>query len=118
MGTIQPVKSINLAVRFLLELGALAGLAYWGWQTGTTNVSRILLAVVAPILAAVLWGWLIAPKAPRRREDPVRVGIEVIIFGSATAALISTGATVAGVIFSITATVSLVLMFVFDQRGM
>jgi hypothetical protein len=27
-------KSVNLALRFLLELCALAALAYWGFQTG------------------------------------------------------------------------------------
>ena len=29
------IKSVNLAVRFLLELGALVAMSYWGFQTGS-----------------------------------------------------------------------------------
>lgn len=112
------MKSVNLAVRFLIELGALAGFAYWGWQTGTSVAIQILLAVVTPLLAALIWGRFIAPKAPHRLEDPLRVGIEIVFFGAATAALVSAGVPTSGAIFGIAAAVSLILMFVFGQRGM
>lgn len=117
-GTILPVKSVNLAMRFLIELGALAAFAYWGWQTGTSVASQILLAGVTPLLAALIWGRFIAPRAPHRLEDPLRVGIEIVIFGAATAALIVAGAPTTGTIFGIVAAVSLILMFVFGQRGL
>jgi hypothetical protein len=48
------VKSAKLALRFLLELGALAGLAHWGWQTGTNPGGRFLLAVGVPVSAATI----------------------------------------------------------------
>ena len=112
------MKSLNLAVRFLLELAALAALAYWGWQTGTVIATQILLAVITPILAALLWGRFIAPKAPRRLEDPVRAVIEVAFFGGATAALATAGAITIAAVFGIGAALSLILMFAFGQRGM
>jgi hypothetical protein len=112
------VKPLNLAVRFLMELGALAGFAYWGWQTGASVASQILLAGVTPLLAALIWGRFIAPKAPHRLEDPLRVGIEIVFFGAATAALIVAGAPTTGTFFGIVAAVSLILMFVFGQRGL
>jgi hypothetical protein len=46
------VKAANLALRFLLGLAALGGLAYWGAHTGSGAV-RVLLAVAAPLVAAI-----------------------------------------------------------------
>jgi hypothetical protein len=112
------VKNLNLAARFLMELGALAALAYWGWQAGNTPVAQWLLAVGTPVLAAMLWGRFIAPKALSRLPDPIRALVEVVFFGGATAALATAGATSVAVIFGIAAAASLGLMFVFGQRGM
>ena len=113
-----PMKSLNLALRFLLELGALAALAYWGWHTGNTTATQLILAVGTPLLAATIWGRFIAPKAPRRLEDPIRVGVEIVFFASATVALAATGASTVAAIFGIAATASLALMFLFGQRGL
>lgn len=112
------MTSANLALRLLLELGVLAGLAYWGWQTGTTATGRSLLAVFTPLLAAIIWGRFVSPKAPRRLNDPVRAGVEVVFFAGATAALVSTGAALTGIAFGVLAAISLGLMFVFGQRGL
>jgi Protein of unknown function (DUF2568) len=48
------LASANLAVRFLLELGALAAVGYWGARTGRTPVSKVLLAAGLPLTVAVL----------------------------------------------------------------
>ena len=109
---------MNLALRFLLELGALAALAYWGWYTGRFLVTQILLAMATPLLAAVIWGRFIAPKASHRLADPVRASLEVVFFGGAAAALAAAGAGTTAAIFGVVAAVSLVLMFVFGQRGL
>jgi len=112
------VESVNLALRFLLELGALASLAYWGWQTRGSVAVRILLTVVTPLVAALIWGRFVGPKASHRLEDPVRAAVEIGFFGGAAVALLAAGATTIGVVFAIAAAVSLVLMFLFGQRGM
>lgn len=112
------VKSANLALRFLLELGALAAFAYWGWQTGSGAGTRLILAVALPVIAAAIWGQFIAPKAPRRLEDPARMAVEIAFFGAATVAVGSAGAATAGAMFGAAAAVSLVLMFLFGQRGL
>ena len=118
MAQCSMVKSINLALRFVLELGALAGLAYWGWQTGSNPITRVLPAVVAPLAAAGFWGRFIAPKAPQRLRDPVRAAVEIVVFGGATAAIVVAGAAATGAVFGIAAAISLVLMFLFGQRGL
>jgi peptidoglycan/LPS O-acetylase OafA/YrhL len=83
-------RSLNLALRFLLELAMLAALAYWGSQTGTGAVS-ILLAIVAPCAAALVWGIAVSPKARLQVPLRLRVVIELVLFGLAVAALVSAG---------------------------
>ena len=78
-----------LAVAFASELAALAALAHWGWVTGSGAV-RLMLAVGAPLVAAVLWGLFAAPAAPVQ-VLVVTVLVKVAVFGSAVAALTATG---------------------------
>ena len=53
----------NLALRFLLELAALAAMSWWGWETGGSTAARLALAIVFPLAVAFVWGTFIAPKA-------------------------------------------------------
>lgn len=55
------LKSANLLVRFLLELCALVALAYWGFHTEGALAIRLGLGIVAPLLAALVWGTFVAP---------------------------------------------------------
>jgi hypothetical protein len=85
------LKSLNLAVRFLLELCALAALGFWGFHTGQGAITKILLGIGAPLLMAVVWGAFVAPRAARRLHEPWRVLLECIIFGVAAVGLIAAG---------------------------
>ena len=46
-----------------LELAALAALAYWGAVTPDSTVLKVVLAIGAPLLAALVWGTFVSPKA-------------------------------------------------------
>jgi hypothetical protein len=82
----------NLALRFLLELCALAALGYWGW-TQHQGVTRWLLAILAPLVAATLWGVFRVPNdggAPVVTvPGAVRLGLEAVFFVAAVAALVA-----------------------------
>jgi Protein of unknown function (DUF2568) len=88
---VRALVGANLAVRFALELCALAALAYWGWQATGSTVGRVLLAIGAPLAAALLWGALVAPKAWVRARRPVRLLAEAAVFGAAVAGLAAAG---------------------------
>ena len=77
------MRGALLALRFLLELCALAALAYWGATVDASTVVRVILAVVTPLLAAVVWGTWVAPRAPRLLDDPIRLIPEFAVFGGA-----------------------------------
>src|SRR3954470_8748290 len=85
------VRMVNLGLRFLLELCALAALAYGGWHTPGPTWSRILPAIALPLLAAIIWARWVAPKASHPIPDPQRLIPEWCVFGGATVALALTG---------------------------
>lgn len=98
---------INLAVRFLLELVALAAMAYWGWSQHS-GLLRFVFAIGVPLLAAVLWGVFAVPEDPSRSgEAPVpvpgivRLVLELAIFGFAAWALYDSGKPILGLILAI-----------------
>ena len=59
-------KRWNLALRFILELCALAALCVWGWQT-----YGLIAAIVTPAAAAGLWGLFAVPDDPSRSGKTV-----------------------------------------------
>ena len=79
------MKAANLALRFFLELAALAALAYWGW--GVTWV----LAIAAPAAWIGLWATFGSPKARVTLSTTQRIVFEALVFGAAAAALWAAG---------------------------
>ncbi len=109
------IRSINLLLRFLLELCILAALGYWGFQTGQQTLARIGLGIGAPLLAAVVWGIFLAPASSRRLREPWRSILELVVFGSAIAALYSTGQRSLAVAFGLIYVINKVLLVVWRQ---
>jgi hypothetical protein len=90
-----------LGLRFVLELSALAALAWWGFQEGGTTLTRIVLGVGAPAVAAVVWGSFVAPRARFEVPRAVRILIEALVFASAAVALVAVGRTVLAIAFAV-----------------
>jgi hypothetical protein len=84
----------NLGLRFLLELGAYAALAYWGVSTGSSPAGRVALAIAAPLSAVTVWSLFLAPKAKRHWDEPSALVLELVIFATAAIALAATGSAV------------------------
>ena len=99
----------NDVLRFLLELGALAALAYWGFTTGS-GATPWLLGLGAPLAAAIFWGLFVAPKARFPVSASARVDLGLVVFGLATAALVAAGATVVAVVFGALALLNAAVM--------
>ena len=77
---------INLAIRFLLEITALIAMGFWGWRQ-SEGWFRYILALIIPILAAVVWGTFAVPNDPSRSGSApipvpglIRLVIELAIF--------------------------------------
>jgi hypothetical protein len=109
------LKPVNLGARFVLELGALAALGYWGATTGTSTAGKIALGLGAPLVAAVVWGLFVAPKATYAAPATVRPLLEVAVFGTATAALVGAGRPGWAVAFALSVVANSALMYAWKQ---
>lgn len=109
------MRAANDGLRFFLELSALAAVAYWGWSEHD-GVLRWVLMVAAPLAIALVWGRWIAPKAKHPAADPARLGLEVLVFGSAVSALVDADELVQAAILGVAAAVHLALTFPLGQR--
>ena len=105
----------NDVLRFFLELAALAALAYWGFSE-FGGVAQWVLGLGAPVWAAIVWGRFMSPKASHPTIDPVRLLIEIAVFGAGVAALLAAHAPVLAVIFAVLAGLHLALTFALAQR--
>jgi Protein of unknown function (DUF2568) len=95
---VSGLRGVTLTVRFLCELAMLAALAYWGFGVGSW-----LLGLGAPLLAAIVWGAFVAPRARWPVRAPVRVVIELVLFGVAAAGLAVAGQPVPAVVLGVAA---------------
>jgi len=82
------MKAANLGVLFLIELGALASAAYWGFTVSWP------LGLAAPVVLVALWALFGSPRAKYKVSGAARVGFEVLWFGAGVVALFAAGAQV------------------------
>ena len=109
------LRVINLGVRFLLELGALAAFGYWGATLRGSVALRALVASVLPLAIAVLWGLFISPKARYSTGRPGQVGLGLVVFLVAALLLRERGQVAMAAIFAATAVISSVLLYFLPQ---
>lgn len=100
MAGYAPAVSLNpamLAIRFLLELVAIASFGIYGWRA-FDSPWKFLLVVLLPLVAAAAWGVFAVPDDPSRSgEAPVavpglvRLLVELAVLGGGAAALWAAG---------------------------
>jgi uncharacterized protein DUF2568 len=95
------IESANLALRFALELAALAALAYWGVHVGESPLADVALGVGAPLVAATVWGVWAAPRSERRLSGWRLTAVQLAVLGAGAAALIAAGRPILGAIFAV-----------------
>ncbi|WP_128378661.1 YrdB family protein [Streptomyces cavernae] len=76
---------------FLLELVALAVLAWWGFTWPGSRVASVVLGLGAPLLAAVVWGAFAAPRATYSLPLAGVLVVKAVVFGAAVLALVAIG---------------------------
>jgi hypothetical protein len=96
---VSALKDANLAVKFALELLAIAAFAYWGASLDGVLMS-IIVGIAAPVLAIALWGVFAAPSSSRRLPTRSRVPFELSVFALAAAALVAVDWTAIAIAFA------------------
>jgi hypothetical protein len=109
------VTHVNLALRFLLELAALAAIGTRGFHAGDGVLASTALGLGVPLLAAATWGVFRVPNdpgdAPVSIPGPVRLMIELALWSGATAALVASDRPVLAVAFAALVAISNAVMY-------
>jgi hypothetical protein len=94
--------AVNLTVRFLIELCALAALCYWGFASGDGTLADLALGFGAPALAILAWGAFVAPKRMVTTAPlALRVAAEVAVIGAAAVGLYAAGSHTLGIVLTV-----------------
>jgi Protein of unknown function (DUF2568) len=112
--TVNAARAANLALKFVLELAALAAFATWGASVDGTGVA-VLLGVGIPVVLVALWSRFAAPKSPRRLPTTARIPFELAVFALAAVSLFAAGHTSLAIAFSAAVVVNAVLLTWFQQ---
>lgn len=100
---IHTFKMLNLLLRFALELVLLFSLGYWGFHVQIALFMQFVLGLALPVLAALVWGLFVSPKASVKVPLVAVLFIEAVLFAAAAMCLIASGFTTFAVIFAVLA---------------
>jgi len=109
------VKTLNIGLRFLLELCLLVIFGYWGFNVGHNLLAKLLLGLGAPILVGIIWGVFLAPKSSMRLDMPWSLLVELLIWGLALVALFSAGKENLALVLGLVYILNKVLMLIWKQ---
>jgi hypothetical protein len=107
---VTALRTANLALKFLLELAALAALAVTGLSLDASLIVRVAVAILAPLVAALVWGRWCAPRSPRRLETTPRIVVELVVLLGSAAGLALVGHTAAAAVLSGLVVINLALL--------
>ena len=85
------IKSLNVGLRFILELTLLFVIAYSSYHIFENTFVRWFLAIALPIAVASIWGYYVAPKSQHILSMPWRSIVVIVLFSLATILLAKAG---------------------------
>jgi uncharacterized protein DUF2568 len=108
------MKQANLLLKFLLELAALASFAIWGAES-ESGALAVAHAIIAPLIVALLWARLAAPRSRHRLPRATRIPFEMTVFALAVVALAISGHAVWAIVLGVVMAINAAAMTAWDQ---
>jgi len=112
---VEIIKSLNLGLRFLLELCLLASLFIASINLINNSILRWTAAVCLTVLAASIWGIFVAPKSQHLLDLPYRLFVELILYSLATFMLYKAGYPKIAVVFIGVVIINKLLLLIWKQ---
>lgn len=110
------LKTINLALAFLLELALLGAMWVWAFAVLPDSAWRFVLASALSAVVMVLWAIWAAPRSARRLGAPWIYVFKIVMFGAGVAALVMARQPVWGGVFAVLAVANLGLALAWGQE--
>ncbi|MED1954259.1 YrdB family protein [Brevibacillus centrosporus] len=85
------IHAFFLLLVFLSEVAAIIAYGYWGFQFHSSTWVKWALGIGIPVVVIVVWGLFLSPKASVEFPQALRIGMKVMVFGFAAAALYAAG---------------------------
>jgi len=108
-------QSLNLAIRFFIEVVALIIYFYWGYTLGEGKIPKYLLAIGIMVIVAIIWGTFLSPKAPVELSPLLHQGLEIVILSIPVVIFIYFGYFTYGIAYAVIAVVNKWLMVIWGQ---
>lgn len=112
---LSALKYANLALAFLLELGVLAALIFWGWVTGANLLAKLGLGFGSATVAVVIWAIFGAPASSRRLHGLWYWLLRIVFDAAGALALFAAGQRTLGVAFALIAALNCTLGYLWKQ---
>jgi hypothetical protein len=81
------VKSLNLGLRFVLEMGALGAVGVWGFHLDKAAAVKWLAGIGLPVMIIIVWSMVVAPGTDNGLSATPKMWIGTAILGTAAVAL-------------------------------
>ena len=94
------IRGANLGIAFLLELAVLFAVGYWGFRLSVGLPLRLVAGLAPPLLMAVLWGLLAAPRASFPLHAVADVAFQIAWFGVGALAFWAAGRPIAALVLT------------------
>jgi hypothetical protein len=109
------IKNVNLLLRLILELCVVVSVGYWGFHIRGGSVVKWIVGMGAPIILMVIWGTFIAPNSAHQLPAPLRLCLELVVFGIGACALWASGFSNLAKVYSICVIVNMFLLWYWKQ---
>ncbi len=97
-----PVTALDV-IRGMVELFAIVSLILWGLLGFAFPLPGLIVAIVAPALAILLWALFRSPKAVFAVDSYVKALVEIVVMATAAFAWFSLQQPIIGIVFLIVA---------------
>ncbi|MFN8411632.1 MAG: YrdB family protein [Anaerolineales bacterium] len=111
----ETLKALNASFAFFLELAMLTSLGYWGFYGEKSTLTKWMLGLGLPLLAAVFWSIFLAPRAPYRLGNLPGNLLSLILFLLAATALFYAQHPLLAILFASIAIVNRALILLWKQ---
>ena len=98
-----------------MEVGIIAGLAYWGLHTGRSTTEKLVMSIGSPVLVFGFWG-IVDFHQVRQYGELLRLTQELVLSFLAAMAIYATGQHTCGLVLAILSIVHHFLVYAVGEK--